>query len=469
MSRRRIEAGFNAASSSFSIKEQNTSNYMRDDSSVSVPLVPKTTEHAVSQISFQIPNNTNIPQTRSIPLPVAHVSGVPSGLTFKLNCLPSKQPSSTPELSLPQKAGSEHAFGMPLNCMKSNNHLINPEVMRLSAQKDDLRTRLKASSEKTMVLETQLQRMQKTVMKDRGDFAKQLTSSRAEIKSIRETESKLRAHIVELKTSFEKKVCFEAAVKTAMQSKEIAVAQSKLNEVRQQTAVMEQQLEELQKIRDAVVEETRSHELSKEEHETLTKQSAEIRSKIKNDEARLFDTTEQIVKVDGDIEHRKSQFDNITSSIKDGEEKLKACRTELEASKQEHASIVEKIGALESDLNSKSALQSKKLFVSGDDHHPTNMLLCTAVDSVCKRVDDMSDSSSGIPYHFDLDAPISLTGYSTQMINAATDAEDMNANTEAMLAAIVGDLKQFLAQAKVENENRGIDKGGQAVGSPLGH
>ena len=52
-------------------------------------------------------------------------------------------------------------------------------------------------------------------------------------------------------------------------------------------------------------------------------------------------------------------------------------------------------------------------------------------------------------------------------INAATDAEDMNANTEAMLAAIVGDLKQFLAQAKVENENRGIDKGGQTVGSPL--
>lgn len=462
MSRRRIEAGFNAASSSFSIKEQNTSSQVinGDDSSVSAPLVPKTS----NQISFQIPSNTNLPQERSMPLPVAPVSGNPSGLTFKLNCLPSKQ-ASTPGLSLPKKTGSEHAFGMPLNCIKSNSNLVNPEIMRLTAQKDDLRTRLKASSEKSMILESHLQRVTKVANKERCDFAKQLTHAREEIKSMKECETKLRTHISEIKASFDKKVSFESAVKAAMQSKQLVEAQTKLNNVTQKTEVMENQLNDLQKIRDAVVEETRLHQSSKEEHETLITQVDEIKSKLQSEESKLFQATEEMSRIESDLEARKNHSNEINSSIKEGKERLVVCTSELEAAKQEHAIVTKNTKALEADLKLKTAFQPKKLVVHGDDH-PSNMLLCVPVDSVCKRVDDMSDSSSGIPNHFEFDAPISLTGHSTQMTSAATDeAGERDVNTEAMLAAIVGDLKEFLAQAKEENENRGLDKGGQAVGA----
>ena len=437
MSRRRIEAGFNSASSSFSLKEVNSSSHVADT------LPPQS-----GSISFQIPNNTNLKREQTIPFPMTQSTELPSGLSFKLNNLcrkPVEQDNGE------KKKACEHAFGMPINMTnKSSNIAINPEVMRLSAQKDDLRGRLRASSEKNLVLESQLQRLQKAALKERTDFAKQLSLARSEMKVMKEAEVKLKHQVAEFNASFEKRVSFETAIKSAMNTKELAEKQATLNELSQETKNVQAQLEQLQKIRDVVVEETRAHEAQKEKHVDLTKSIQEMEASIQTQESKLFDVSEEFAKTSSELKLKSDKVEEITSLIQE--------RTnEFEAAKAEHKRLSDDSARINEEIN---LMKTRTIFVRGDEA-PTGTLLCTPLDSMCKRVDDMSSSSSGIPNHFEHDAPISLTGHSTQMVNAANEGDEHDNNTEAMLAAIVGDLKQFLAQASVENENRGLDRGAQ--------
>lgn len=445
MSRRRIEAGFNSASSSFSLKEVNSSSHVAADTHT-----PQS-----GNITFQIPNNTSLKREHQIPFPMTPSTELPSGLSFKLNSLcakPAQQENGD------KKKGCEHAFGMPINIFnKSSNIAINPEIMRLSAQKDDLKGRLRSSSEKNMVLESQLQRLQKAALKERTDFAKQLSLARSEMKIMKEAEVKLKKQIGEFNASFEKRVSFETAIKSAMNTKELAEKQSTLNELSQETRNMQAQIEQLQKIRDAVVEETRAHEAQREKHVDLTKTIQDIEASIETQESKLFDVNEAFANTSSELKLKSDKVEEMTSLLEERTNELENFQSTFEAAKAEHKRLSDDSARINEDI---SLMKTMTISVGGDEA-PTDTLFCTPFDSMCKRVDDMSSCSSGIPNHFQHDAPISLTGHSTQMVNSANEGDERDTNTEAMLAAIVGDLKQFLAQASVENETRGLDRGAQ--------
>jgi uncharacterized phage infection (PIP) family protein YhgE len=254
-----------------------------------------------------------------------------------------------------------------------------------------------------------------------------------------------------------------------MNTKELVTAEATLNEVSQKTKAMEEQLQQLQKMRDAVVDETRVKQAENAEYEDLTKSLKEIQESIASQEAKLFDTTEEFAKADKDLKHKVEEVERINDSIQSQQEILSTkskevdvLETNITAVRDEHKRLSEESTRINETIMSSRA---KKMNISGDEC-PTGTLLCFPIDSICKRVDDMSSSSSGIPNHFEHDAPISLTGHSTQMVSNANEDDEGDTNTDAMLAAIVGDLKQFLAQASVENENRGLDKGLQ-TGIPL--
>ena len=369
----------------------------------------------------------------------------PSTLSFKLN-IPAGNTRETTNHHLKTKP-PQHAFGMPLNALKRNG-LANPELMRLTAQSDDLRTRLKTATERSMFLEAQLQRIQKIAVKERSDFAKQLGLARTEIGTLKESENTMKGSIMQLKQAIEKKMSFETAVKCSMENKQVAEAQAKVDDLScKQTELM-----------------THLHQLRMRCNEVESEKDAANKSLC------LIETTKQAsVKENASIimqgAFQKQRVHKIKSEIK-------ALEAPKQASMEENASIImqsafqkqrvykikSEIKALEASRQasptSKTESIASHLQVLGDEA-PDIGLLLFPTDTSFRMVDELSSSANGLPYHFNLDAPISLTGNDTQLINSS---QTQNATTETMLAAIVGDLKAYLADASSENDKRGLNR-----------
>ena len=476
MSRRRIEAGFNATSS-FSLRDCVVENNSSSQVLQSEPVQARVSKPVpnIPAISFALsPNAKTQPQLSESPKSGKDKPINLSGLSLKLSVFANDNASAAAK---PQ--ATNNAFGMPMNTMtKQGNIGINPEVMRLSAQTEDLRSRLKTASDRSIVLESQVQRMQKITMKDRTEFAKQMNSARTEIKALRDCEAHLKAKIAELATAAEKKASFEIAVKTAMKSKEIVEAQSKVEELKRQADALSQQIGELEKKRVEVVAETNKHEHMMAEYEGLE-------DKIQTSECKLQNINDECCKAEGALDSKRQEVEDVCESIDLKKQELVSVEAIVSELDNKKTRIEEDISSakIECDLHCKKVDQVKKdldkinaqrtktsmlansVKVTGDEH-PPDMLLNIPTDSAFRRVDDSSAYSYGMPFHFDMDAPISLTGNHTQMIEASEDDGEKDTNMEAMLAAIVGDLKSFLAQASLENDKRGIDRGIQTGTNP---
>lgn len=484
MSRRRIEAGINNASS-FSLREC---------------VIEKNSSIAAVQAVQAVPVAASSPTTAFKPRVVNSVERQAQApkLTFNLEGL--KTASSSPgiqagacssgimgsakPISLYGNGNSNgangangpliNAFGIPQNPLKYSSSASNPEVMRLSAQVEDLRSRLKASADKGMFLDQQVQKLQKLAMKERTEFSKQMSLARNEIGSLKDVEGKLKAEMTKMTSAVEKKAMFESAVKSALNTKEYVETQAKIDELNQKYDVVKLQMKELEDKRESVVSETNSAIASKNQHmEEVVETEAKIEY-LKND----------VSKLEQKVNEKKDELDSEVSKC-DDVLRLNAIlkiqstflNSKLETARRMHLSTASQIEDLNSQIVSKkNELKACNpvapvLKVYGDFHPDLIEMQCVK-DSAYKRADDMAAPASGMPPHFSLDAPISLTGHSTQMIDSMggdSDSEN-DENTSMMLSAIVGDLKAYLAEASVQNEkrglNRGVPTGNQA--SPLG-
>jgi len=440
MSRRRMEAGINN-SSSFSLREC----MMECNSSAQVVQTSHPQQHSTPS------GNSGAPISFSLPMQVdgkPPTPSAPSTLSFKLN-IPA---GNTREATNHQVSQPKHAFGMPLNALKRNG-LANPELMRLTAQSDDLRTRLKTATERSMFLEAQLQRIQKIAVKERSDFAKQLGLARTEIGTLKESENTMKGSIMQLKQAIEKKMSFEAAVKCSMENKQVAEAQAKVDDLScKQTELM-----------------THLHQLRMRCNEVESASDAANKS-LGQIEATKQASVEENASIIMQGAFQKQRVHKIKSEIK-------ALEAPKQASIEENASIImqsafqkqrvykikSEIKALEASKQASPTSQAPHLQVLGDEA-PDIGLLLFPTDTSFRMVDELSCSANGLPYHFNLDAPISLTGNDTQLINSS---ETQNATTETMLAAIVGDLKAYLADASSENDKRGLNRGLQTGAANL--
>lgn len=315
-------------------------------------------------------------------------------------------------------------------------------MMRLTAQSDDLRTRLKTASERSMFLETQLQRIQKIAVKERSDFSKQLIASRNEVAALREADAKMKTSIVQLQQSIQKKASFESAVKSAMENKQLAEAQAKVDELTCKQTECMNQLHTLEQRRLQVVSDTKVSEAQK----------AEVDSYVEATNASLGE-------INSVLETKKLEAIRLN-------DQLGTYEAQHDASVKEHASIkiqsafeTKRMEKVRTEIKRLEAEREQSTFKGlnaiGDDA-PAIGMSAFRTDTVFRRVDDLSSAASGMPYHFYLDAPISLTSHDTQLVAGSSERD---ADTDAMLSAIVGDLKTFLAQASSENDKRGINRG----------
>lgn len=488
MSRRRIASGFNATSS-FSLRNCVTED---NKSFQSGAVAPTTAKHVESPPSFKIPQSTSVPLELGASTQVPNLSGI--SFKFNSNVLSANSigsnknnPQGVQVTTQARNGLDRNAFGMPSFQNKQNSNIaINPEIMRLTAQADDLRTRLKSATDRSMFLETQLQRIQKVAIKDRKEFSQHIAAARSELTAVRESESKLKSQVAKTAATLEKKNAFESAVQSAMQSQDLVEEQAKFDDLVKKQASLQESLDSLQARRDEVVAETNAFQQQMEANEKEAREHFDaLRSEVETAEKRLTALNEEADSLEAKVEayteksaeaekeHSmveekvsglKQRLEELTASIAQSSQTLKASEEQAQRFNEHVDALLERKQDLDLRIDQKKAcLQRTNGIVVVGDACPVSesgFQIGFPADTEFKRVDDMSSYCSGIPAHFNFDAPISLTGNLTQVSESSMEEND--SNTEAMLSAIVGDLKTYLAQASSENDKRGLARSGAA-------
>lgn len=363
----------------------------------------------------------------------------------------------------------------------------NPELMRLSAQTDDLKMRLKGSTEKAMFLETQLQKMQKTVLKERSEFSKQIALGKNELMASRDSEKALKAQVAKLQAEAQRKPAdFSSAVKNALDVSEMESVKVKLDEMESRKVTVEAQIEQLEKRRLEVVE---------EKQKAVQERDAVFASLASAQQEWTLMSAEH-ADVKKNLEASNLEHQSVMANVEAARADVEAARADVQAAKTDVESVLKQrldaeraVSALEAELRAKMHTCINPV----GDMHPTDSKFDMASDDVSSigAIHDESSFSTGIAYHFSYDSPLDLTGYHSHWERIGNEEEEEEtvgesseesgsvsavtvrvlrqkpaSSVQAFLGTVVSDIKSTWAEANHELQQRGHPS--STVGAPSG-
>lgn len=351
--------------------------------------------------------------------------------------------------------------------------------MRITAAADDLRQRLKATTERCCQLEQQLQRSQQQVHRERQDSQQQISAVRKEVASVRDSELKLRSELASRPTVTEfKQNKFHDAVRTAMEAEEmsarVADSEARIVTLTKRAEALNAEVSLLEKTRSEAIEATAANSKAVFTEEQVAEKlaalaDAEIKASAAED--RLGVLADDIAKHEALRDSHRADAVKAEGELCTANEALVAAVADLTATKQQQGEIALNVSSLKEEFkNLEQSIAAAKEAPVADElatppHRgivvsgamPPNNALGFPADSTTRRIDAMGCSGCGMPYHFGMDAPITIGAISEPQGTSPVDE---------MVKAIVTDLKGYLAFAAEENAKRGLVQGmatGQAV------
>lgn len=443
MSRRRIEAGVNAGSN-FSLRS------MADSTQVSATTMP------VSTTSRRVIATPTIFPT--------------SGLSFKFNG-PAVAASGTSVVPTTKSSVTPLMIANPFISSQTSPTLATPDVMRLTASADDLRQRLKLATEKVHQLENQIHRSHTQIQKERQDSQLQINAVRQEAASVRDSELKLRTELASRPSVTEfKQNKFDVAVRTAIEAEEmtarVADSEARLTSLNKRFESLNAEVVLLESARAKAIEATAaSSQAVFNEEQLAEKVSALAAAEIKLSEAsaRLGVLSDDIAEHEALRDSHRADANQAELELVTANEALVAAVTDLTATKEEQAELVAQLSErkreleeLEESIQATEALPEAPppaiMKITGAMHPGTE--IGVPIDSITRRIDAMGCSGCGIPFHFTTDAPLTIGAALT-----SNDAQPV----DAMVQAIIGDLKEYFKASVVENAKRGVSPSGAAA------
>ena len=442
MSRRRIEAGVNAGSS-FSLRA------MTDQ-----PVAPT--------LGFAAPTRKPIS-----PPAIPSIAGLSFKFAGPVGATNTATPvRSTAAMSVPPAIPS--AMANPFASIQANSQR-GPEVMRLTAAADDMRQRLRVATDRSAQLESQLQRAQQQLQRERHDAQQQIGAVRAEVASVRDSELKLRSELAQRPTVTEfKQNKFHDAVRTAMEAEEmsarVADSEARIVTLTKRAEALNAEVALLEKTRADAIEVTSANSKAMFTEAELAEKLAAIadaESRIATAEERLSVLADDIAKHEALRDSNKTDAHKAELELVTANEALVAAVADLTATKQERGEAILKVAELKEELKGLEVdiSASNEKAVGGESPAPSwhamvvtgemppNNELGFPTASTMRTVDAMGCSGCGLPYHFNIDAPISIGALSEPQGNTPVDE---------MVKAIVADLKGYFKFSAEENAKRGI-------------
>lgn len=452
MSRRRIEQGVNAGSS-FSLRTMST-------------------EQAGGGLAgFAVASRKPASSPPAVP---TH-----SGLTFKFNTPALGNAGLSPTMAA--KPTLPPAIPMQLSNpfgTTSPGHQKSQDVMRLSVATDELRQRLKTSTDKCSQLETALHRTQQQLARERSDAQQQVHAVRSEVASVRESELKLRSELASRPTVSEfKQDKFQSAVRTAMEAEEmtarVADSEARVITLTKRAESLNAEVLLLEKARAEAIEVTAANSKAMFTEEQIAEKLTALASaetKIADAENRLSALVDDVERHDALRDAHKADTTKAELEMVAANEALVSAVGDLTATRQEHGEVSLKVSELKEtliDVQTGIDAANSKAFdaMTAPDEHvatparasitvtgamPPDTILGFPYDSNTRRIEEMGCSGCGLPYHLGMDAPIT--------IGAAAQPEG-STPVDDMIKAVVADLKGYLAFAVEENAKRGIAHG----------
>lgn len=474
MSVRRIEQGV-VATSSFSLRD------ITD---------PKPPVQAAMPFSQRRPSNFSlaaptIPSTAGLSFkfssPVASTVAPTAPATPRLaaTTFSSYAPASMPKIPPAMPVAMSNPFASPQYGGNSSQ-----EVMRLTAATDDLRQRLKVSTDKCCQLEQNLQRSNTVLARERQSAQQQVSAAKQELGSVRDSELKLRTELAQRPSVTEFKASkFQSAVRTAMEVEEtnarVADAEARIIQLTKRSESLRAEVKVLESARSEALDVAAANSKAMFTEEQIADKIAslaEADTKVSAAEDRLAVLTDDIVKNEALRDSHRSDTTQSEMEMVAANEALVKAVSDLTATKQEQgetalkvAELKEQLVEIEADIDTAKSREFEaitapapaaihKLTVTGD--MPPTTTLGFHVDTSMRRIEAAGCSGCGMPYHFNTDAPITI---------GALSSPEGSTPIDEMVKAIVSDLKGYFAFAAEENAKRGMSRGmatgdaGQAI------
>ena len=476
MSRRRIEQGVNAGST-FSLRDITDTpadpqmHFIRKAPVAAPPSLPAQPQ---SGLSFKFN------QPLSVARAPIHGGGV------QAPAAPAKV--SVPPPMMPVLANPFAAPAPSVGIQRASGGGGGQEVMRLSAASDELRNRLKASTDKCGQLEQQLARTSNMVARERQEAQQQVAAVRQELASVRESELRLRTELAQRPTVTEfKQDKFNNAVRTAMEVEEtnarVADAEAKIKTLTKRSDALNAEVKLLEETRqshlDAAAFNTKAM-FTEEQIAQKLKSLAEAEVKIRASEERLAVLADDISKHSAMRDATRTESEKLSIEKITANEALVKAVGDLTATRQEQGETALKLAALKDELAEVQAelttAKEAPIKVEGGNAAPAassgNMQPAITVtgamppstnlgfpkDSTTRRIDAMGCSGCGVPYLVAIDAPISIGSH---------EGAEGSTPIDEMVKAIVADLKGYFAFAAEENAKRGLARGSATGGEAV--
>ena len=392
---------------------------------------------------------------RRAPVPnvPASVGGTTSKLSFSLQGLHAQGPSQQQPTSPVKDGGASAtpAVNAQLPALALTNAFARPasasapssDVTRLNAVIDDLTQRLRKTSDKIQLLENANARTSQSFAHAKTQAAQQINALKAELATVVASEAKLRAELsAKPKVAETSSDPFLSSVRSALEADELeqraVAAEKKVHEMETRQAQLSSDLDVLEEKRSSLIGAMAGDQegRSTEQLEALIKKAKTATHKLEQLEDRRTALEDDVARfsalADSRREDAAAAMREATMAGAKVEEHEAHLRLLSDRTKEASAAHEEVLKKTEEAMKRVPVLPN---IVNGPEP-PGN--LNSVKDSQVARVEMAARTAIGVPFHFDVDAPITL---GAQAALSTPDQQD------EMVQAVVGDLTAYFKNA----------------------
>lgn len=363
-------------------------------------------------------------------------------LSFSLQGLAQQQPPAPPSFSPDTSAAQLPALALT-NAFARPADALSSDATRLNTVIDDLTQRLRKTTDRIQHLENANARTSQSFASAKTHAAQQISALKAELATVVTSEAKLRTELgAKPKVAETKSEPFLSCVRSALEADELeqraVAAEQRCATLAERHAQLSADVELMEGRREQMVSAIASAPDSASAADlegviVKAKRAARKLERLENrraaleDEVTKFDALAASRREDAAAARREAAL--VSAKIEEGEANLSAVRQRAQA-----AGVAEQEAtrAVEAAWKRMPVLPN---VVSGAD---CGSRLNSIADTSMARVEMAARTAVGVPFHFDMDAPIALGA-------ASSNAPPPEQN--AMIKAVVGDLTAYFQDA----------------------
>ena len=362
-----------------------------------------------------------------------------ASLSFKFNLSDTGKSSPTKPVSPPVALPSTF-FSRQTAASKES-----ADTMRLSAVVDELTQRLRKMSDAKVTTETQLARTGHLLSTERQAHAAKVEAMKSEMSTAHEMAMSLRSELAQRPAIREVNSSkFGARVRSALEQEEtnakVADAESRVSMLLKRAEGLNAEVKLLEGKKHTHLAESNAA-LTEQDIQALVKRAADAQSSLQDTEERKSSIKDDIDRLNALRDAHREEVGVAATQLEAANAEISSATIDADTARREVLDLLKEhedvVKSIESKRNTLDSLEHAAVQVTGATAPaPRNPLIVSDM----AKVETFACCHTGLPYHFEHDAPLNIT--------AATETSPHGEESmDGMVNALITDLKSYFSYA----------------------